>query len=274
MQTYRIVERELRKLPDNTALSKEYCNRWSGILNVDGKYVKVRGYEKKIPFIYAIDYLTHDIPVGILASAENSDAYRHLFSLLQSIHYPLKMVVCDDSASLRNGLIWAYPDVPVQMCQTHYLENLRQGLEIRTADKYHGFFGGLLEVFERGRPFKERMFLLQVLEEKYGQLDLVIKPICQDVRDRYAELFAYEKFPQPSPHSNNIIEAFNSHLNGRLETIKGFKSFETARLWLNGWMVRRRLKPFTDCQAPFKHLNGKCSLEMSIQNGKKLPKLY
>ena len=54
-------------LPENTWLSANYCNRWSGRLVVDGKYVKVKGYDQKIPFIYGIDYLTHDIPVGLLA---------------------------------------------------------------------------------------------------------------------------------------------------------------------------------------------------------------
>jgi len=59
------------QLPENTYLSANFCNRWSGILNIDGKYVKVKGYKKKIPFIYCIDFLTHDIPVGLLAPSEN-----------------------------------------------------------------------------------------------------------------------------------------------------------------------------------------------------------
>ena len=31
------------------------------ILIIDGKYIAVKGYDKKIPWIYAVDYLTHDI---------------------------------------------------------------------------------------------------------------------------------------------------------------------------------------------------------------------
>jgi len=54
---------------------KEYCNRWSGILNVDGKYVKIRGQKKKIPFIYSIDFLTHDLPVGGLFPSESYQAF-------------------------------------------------------------------------------------------------------------------------------------------------------------------------------------------------------
>lgn len=69
------VEEEMNQLPENTYLSATCCNRWSGILNIDGKYVKVKGHEKKIPFIYCLDFLTHDIPVGILVPSESYQAF-------------------------------------------------------------------------------------------------------------------------------------------------------------------------------------------------------
>ena len=83
-------------LPDNTWLTAKYCNRFCGILVVDGKYVKVRGYKQKIPFIYGIDYLTHDIPVGVLAPTESTEAFRKYFRLLKTCNYPLQIVICDD----------------------------------------------------------------------------------------------------------------------------------------------------------------------------------
>ncbi len=60
---------QLDTLPDNTALTQEFCDpaKFSGILILDGKFVKVKGHKAKIPFIYAIGYLTHDVPVGIVA---------------------------------------------------------------------------------------------------------------------------------------------------------------------------------------------------------------
>ncbi|OGM99246.1 MAG: hypothetical protein A3C71_01175 [Candidatus Yanofskybacteria bacterium RIFCSPHIGHO2_02_FULL_43_15c] len=86
----------MNKLPENTWLSREYCNRWSGRLVVDGKYVKVKGYDKKIPFIYGIDYLSHDIPVGVLAPSENEWAFNKFFNLLHTVRYPLQIVIADD----------------------------------------------------------------------------------------------------------------------------------------------------------------------------------
>lgn len=74
-KAYSQVENEMNQLPENTYLSATYCNRWSGILNIDGKYVKVKGQNKKIPFVYCLDFLTHDIPTGILVLSESYQAF-------------------------------------------------------------------------------------------------------------------------------------------------------------------------------------------------------
>ena len=74
-KVYRQVEDEMNQLPENTYLSATYCNRWSGILNIDGKYVKVKSQNKKIPFVYCLDFLTHDIPAGILVPSESYQAF-------------------------------------------------------------------------------------------------------------------------------------------------------------------------------------------------------
>lgn len=269
---YKIVEREMNALPLNSTLSKEYCDRWSGVLNVDGKFVQVRGYEKKIPFIYSLDYHTHDLPVGLLAPSENLEAFGKLFGLVERIGYLPKLVVGDDSTALQTALNWAFPRVPFQLCHTHYLENLREALKVRTEDKFQMFFAEFEKVFKRDKSKAERFFVLEDLEKRFGAFDRVVGWMVQNVLERYTQLFAFETLGIYAPHSNNIIESFNSHLQGRLETIKGFESWQGAERWLNAWMIRRRIKPFTDCEKPFLHLNGKCGLEMSIKNGKKFPK--
>lgn len=81
---------ELTQLPDNTELTKEFCTYSSGILIVDGKYIKVRGYKQKIPFIYGIDYETHDILFGLLVAAEDEVAFLKVFTILKGLNYPLQ----------------------------------------------------------------------------------------------------------------------------------------------------------------------------------------
>ena len=61
VQMYNKVIPQLETLPDNLEVTKEYCDmeKMSGILIVDGKFVKVRGHSKNIPFIFGIDYASH-----------------------------------------------------------------------------------------------------------------------------------------------------------------------------------------------------------------------
>ncbi len=90
-----------------------------------------------------------------------------------------------------------------------------------------------------------------------------------DIAKRSPDLFAYTK-PPHIPRTNNLIESFNSHLQGRLKTIKGFQNFKTAKLWLNAFFLKRRLKPFTDCTKQFKKLNGKSSLQQTLKDNYKV----
>lgn len=259
-------------LPDNTWLSKEYCERWSGRLCVDGKYVKVRHYDKKIPFIYGIDYLTHDIPVGILAPSENSQAFMKFFRLLKTIKYPLQIVICDDTSALKHGMLYTYDNARIQLCHTHYLENIRQALKIRTDAQYHSFFYDLVDAFNVKTHYHKRNAIFRKLQYRYSH-DHLLDQILMDILKRYDELFAYSYRINKCPNTNNLIESYNSHLNGRLKTVKGFNSFQGAERWLNAWMIRRRTKEFTDCSGRFVHLNGTCSLSHSMKKGLQLPDL-
>lgn len=78
---YSYVMKELECLPHCADVTRKYCTRFSGILLVDGKYVKVKGYERKIPVLYGIDYLTHDIPTYIFSVAENYQTCLTFFNL-------------------------------------------------------------------------------------------------------------------------------------------------------------------------------------------------
>ncbi|MBU1164817.1 transposase [Patescibacteria group bacterium] len=253
-------------LPDNTYLTLKNCNRFCGILVVDGKFVKVKGYEKKIPFIYGIDYLTHDIPVGVLAPSESAEAFRRFFRLIKTINYPLRIVVCDDVLfSLKPALNYHYPKAKIQLCHTHYLENIRQKLEVRTSNHHLRFFEDLKRrLFDKNEESKKLSVVLRDFIVGSARKDVVRQTIIMDIWKRRQNLFIYKKIPN-CPNDINLIELFNSHLNARLKSIKGFKSFASAERWLNAYLIRRRIKPFTGCEGKFKKLNHKCSLEMTIK---------
>ncbi len=264
-QVYKRVFDELRLLPDNIEITRRYCEYSSGILIIDGKYIKVRGYKQKIPFIYAIDYETHDILFGKLVASEDETSFLSFFKTLKELNYLLKIVVADDRSSLPLALKQVYLAIPIQLCLNHYLENIRQQLHIRTDIFHQHFFNSLkkyiFDEYENNEKLNETL--------RHIWIDCcknipIRQTIILQIDKRRKELFAFKNILN-CPNNTNLIELFNSHFNARLKSLKGFKSKLHADLWLNGMIIRRRTKPFTDCGLKFKHLNGKCSLQMSIK---------
>lgn len=274
MQAYNRVFAELKLLPDCLELTRQYCKYSSGILIIDGKYIKVRGFKQKIPFIYAIDYETHDILFGMLVPAEDEASFLKFFQTLKELNYPLKVVVADDRTSLPLALKQVYPDVPVQLCLNHYVENIRLQLHIRTDETHRHFFNSLKKhVFDEYKNDKKLNTALRHVWTERCENMPIRQAIVLQIHKRRKELFVYKTIPN-CPNNTNLIELFNSHFNARLKSLKGFKTKEHAELWLNGLLLRRRTKPFTDCGPKFKHLNGKCSLQMSMKKQAGWPDIF
>lgn len=109
---------------------QSYC----GIILVDGKYIKVKYTEEDtrdlvvIPFI---DYLSHDIPVYIVAHSENMFELKAGFQQLKEIGYQLKVLVCDESmGEIAQVAQTVFPDVIIQYCLRHYSANIDREFKV------------------------------------------------------------------------------------------------------------------------------------------------
>ena len=91
-------------------------------------------------------------------------------------------------------------------------------------------------------------------------------PVCLSVLaniERYKkELLAYRGISQ-APLTSNLIEGLNGHLEARLQALRSFQSIAHARLWFNGYILKRRFTQFTDCRGKFRSLNGKTGVQMT-----------
>lgn len=272
-QAYNRVTDELAQLPSNTELTKQVCDsaRFSGILVIDGKYVAVKGYARKIPFIWALDYLSHDIPYGDIFAAEDEAAFSQFFSKLKSLGYHPRIVVADDRQGLKQSLAKVFPHARLQLCHNHYLENIRRGLKVRTVPTYQHFFNSLrLHVFLEGTDEQKITQGLLHVFQKHTNGKRKLQNIVTTIQARYDDLFNY-LLVKDCPNNTNIIELYNSHLNGRLKTIKGFQTLASAKQWLNAYIIRRRTKQLTDCEGKFKYLNKHASLELTIKKQAQWP---
>lgn len=273
-QVFLKVRKEINALPWNWQLTKLLCNMllFCGILIVDGKYIAVSGkdFDQKIPFIYGIDYLTHDIPHGELFTVEDEAAFSRFFQKLKDMGYPLRVVIADDRQGLKQALNKVFPYARLQLCHVHFLENIRQLLNIRTDERYRHFFNSLIaHVFGVKKEDKIIRGLTHVFYKRtYGSR--MLQNIVTGIKHRQTELFNYLQIKN-CPNNTNLIELYNSHLQARLKSIKGFQSFDSANRWLNGYLIRRRTKSLTDCKTKFKKLNGFASLQFTISDSKFWP---
>lgn len=268
MTAYRYVMAELERLPHCADISRWYCSKYSQILLVDGKYLKVKGYSHKIPVIYGIDYLTHDIPTYRLAVSENTIAIIKYFESLRLLNYPLQVLVSDDNLNIPEAGKEIYPGLKWQLCQNHYKENIRNTLMVRTDPRYKPFMYEIEGLFRVKRSEDDFNRVAKNILNKYKGNSLCVS-ILLDIERRKSALMGYVGY-RNTPRTNNLIECFNSHLQGRLRTIKGFESFRHADLWLNGYFIRRRLRVFTDCEGKFRELNGGSSISKTLSDGDNL----
>jgi len=268
----RIVLSELEKLPSNNEFTKKYCNRFSQVILIDGKYVNVKGYSQKIPLLWGVDYFTHDIPIFTLAPSENYQSWGRFFSYFRIISYFPQLLVCDDNTALKMAARWAFPKVRIQTCWNHFKETIRKELNVRSDPTYRYISVAIDNILSSRQPTETFNRRFGNLFNKYGG-DPVARQILTNVERNKEELLAY-KWIRRSPYTNNLMECFNSHLEARLTPLKGFNSFEDAKLWLNGYILKRRFTPFTSCGRKFRHLNGKKSIELTKKKEIILPTLF
>ena len=103
-----------------------------------------------------------------------------------------------------------------------------------------------------------------------ASITLIILPLTSKYK---SELLAYRSIPQ-ALLTSNLIEGFNSHLEGRLQKLRSFQTVKYARLWFNGYVLKRRFTKFTDCSPKFRYLNGKTGVQMTKKERVDLPLLF
>jgi len=202
----------------------------------------------------------------VLGPSENYNLLLKFFSSLKLANYPLQVVVSDDNRNISEACLKVYPTAIWQLCQNHYKHNLRITLNLANDQTYKPFMKQVETLLSRKLSVDDFKGRARKIYDKYKS-DKFLEKIMFDIARRSGDLTAYTKLHH-TPRTTNLIESFNSHLQGRLKTIKGFKNFKHAKNWLNVYFFRRRLKKFTDCEKQFKKLNGTSSLELTLSSTK------
>lgn len=272
MKAWRICQEGLTKLPDNNRFSFNYCRRFSNTFVFDGKYFPVAGQSHDWVLLWGIDYFKHDIPIFLIAPAESYHAWSKFFFYFRLINHHPGLIVCDDNVNLKLAARQHFPSVKIQTCFNHFKENIRRELRVRSDKTYREFMTKIETVLAGKLADSTLTQKLFNLYQDYRE-DPVAVTVLTNIQKYLPELTGYRGIPR-SPVTSNMIEGLNSHLETRLFGLRSFQSVTHARLWFNGYVLKRRLTKFTDCRGKFRSLNGKCGAELTKKPEVDIPRLF
>ena len=211
--------------------------------------------------------------MGILIFFLFEHACKKYFLDLKCVRYNLIYLVCDDNNAIKQAAIHVFPNVIIQTCLKHYLTNIQNDLGIKSSDKYLHFFNLIYDII-----YSQRLCEIELtwkIKDVFDEYKYDAKQLfwLTDIMYRRKELTNYHMF-ENAPRTTNLIEGFNGHLKDRLKSIRGFKSFHSAKYWLNAYVIKRRLTRFKACGSKFKHLNGKTPIYQTLKNPKHFPNIF
>lgn len=102
--------------------------------------MSVKGHERKMAFIWAVDYYKHDILFSGLYPSESFEAYHNCFTFLKRIGYNMKVIVSDEHQNILRAGKAVFPKARQQICHTHYLRNIRKELRTMGMNPEHRTF--------------------------------------------------------------------------------------------------------------------------------------
>ncbi len=272
MKAWRICEEELTKLPNNNQFTFNYCNQFSNTFVFDGKYFNVASGDYDWVLLWGIDYFRHDIPIIFVAPSESYQSWSKFFFYFRIINHHPQLLVCDDNANLKLAARQHFPSIKIQTCFNHFKENVRRDLKVRSDDTYKDFMRRIENVLTAKLNDEAMNKKLSALYRDF-QHDLVAVSVLTNIERYRSELTGYRGIPG-APVTSNIIEGLNAHLEARLRKLCSFQSIRYAKLWMNGYVLKRRYKIYTDCRGKFRSLNGQSGVQLTKKPEVDLPPLF
>ena len=227
-------------------IANRFTPNWGGYLALDGTAVRVWDFSAryfrysraqqrwlhKMTLLVALDVATLDIPMHHLGSEETTIDLRMMLENLRDVRYPLLGIVTDGNRDIAKAAALVFgPGIPHQLCQVHFLRNLR--LRVREGT---------------------------LLESQYREAK---RKIPQGRRPSFPvpdELFTYLEHPG-MPKTNQALEVCNRFFKLRLKTIGAFHSWQTATWYCDALVAHRRFLRFTDRKNG--RPNGRSPLELA-----------
>lgn len=272
MQT---IHRVTKMMADSFTVAQSLRPVWSGILVIDGKYVRTRKLRAKridgkdrardlMCWLCGLDVGTGDLPHYAMADEETMIDLVLYFRRLKEIGYDLRVLISDGNPDFVRAARKVYGDaLLVQLCTVHFVRGLkRKALEAGMAeDPQTKTIIALIQRTIEADDLEEAGRWLFVLKGKRARHPLH-RLILDDFKVNANELTTHLQHPELCiPHTTNDIENLFHQLNLRLDSLGQFMHWQHAEHYLKAWALWRRFTPFTDCKGQRKHRNKKTPLD-------------
>jgi hypothetical protein len=260
---------------------------WSGVLAVDGVYLRVfdplakklNGYKawpsekqkalhRKV-WLCGIDYGTGDLPHYALADEESMIDLVMFFRILKKTGYPLRVLVSDGNEEILRAARFVFgTDFLFQRCTRHYLEALyASGLAEGSGEnpQFERFLAAVQAIIQAKDIVVSHQALQTFKEQRYR--GLWFRKTTERFFTDLDVLTTHLTHPEIAlPHTTNDIENLFRQVRQRTKTIERFGRFEYAQRYLNAWALWRRFTPYTDCRGKRRCRNKRAPLQLAGSN--------
>ena len=262
MHIYRIIDRLGQNCKNCVQVAEELHPKWSGILGLDGKTIKISG--EQFVLLLAVDLGTQDIVDAWLARHEDYYNIRPFVrEIKKKIGYEPKFAVIDLDQAWKEAVSEIYPNVQIQYCVVHFERIFDREIPLRNrTEKQHELKSLVRKVlyaptYEEARETLEEILFCR--KTRYFRDRKSLKMI-RSLQGNFDHLTTHFRIPSHF-RANNITEGVNNLVQMRLDLIRGYKKRESAWNSLKLIMMHYRFNPFESCKDSTK--NGKCPLDFT-----------
>jgi transposase-like protein len=260
MQLYRIVDELGEGCKSPVQVAKELHPKWSGMLGLDTKVVKVRGEERYL--LIAVDIVTQDVVDSWLAAQESLVTLElFLREVRDAIGYAPKLAVIDLDMTWRGAVESVFPYVPIQLCVVHFERIVDRTIpKLKRTPRQMELKQMVRNVLYAPSENEALWALDRLLRRRVYFRDRKSRQVINSLQENFDLLTTHFRV-EGSFRSNNAAESVNDKLGMKLWLIRGYKTTRTARNSLKLMVMHYRFNPFTSCR--IKEHNGKSPLDLA-----------
>lgn len=219
---------------------------WSGIIQIDGKEIKIKG-KRKVIFV-ASDSVNKKPILYRICDSENIENSRDFLITIKKI-YPVKVrgVISDfGRGKCFIGVISKiFPDVPHQTCLVHFMRYVWMFLPRTRKSKYYWRNNVLKWIIKKvitASSREESLFWLgKIIAWKKFFIASYHPKFIRSLINNYEWLTRHYEYDFLKTNTN-IIENINRQLERKIKNLDGFKSENNAQAFLHIWFAHYRLK--------------------------------